>query len=70
MTATATDMRDFILALERETPRGLHPSCDAWNRDYFSKMRACWNDPAVVYDLTSKIVYSTVQELEYDCREQ
>ena len=25
MTATTTDMRDFIIALERETPRGLHP---------------------------------------------
>ena len=66
MSATETDMRDFITALERETPRGLHPSCDAWVGKYFSEMRSRWNDPAAVYDLTGKIVYATVQELEFD----
>jgi hypothetical protein len=28
MSATATTMHDFILTLERETPRRLHPSTD------------------------------------------
>ena len=35
-------------------------------REYFSELRSCVNDPPAVYELTGKICWRAVQELEYD----
>jgi hypothetical protein len=66
MNASATDMRDFILALERETPRGLHPATDEALRWWFVELRDNVDNPTAVYELTGKICWRVVQELEFD----
>jgi hypothetical protein len=65
MSASATSMYDFILALERQVPWGLHPCTDNAIHEYLSDMRAHVDDPAAVYKLTGKICQRVVQELEF-----
>ena len=65
MSAELASMHDFILAIERETPRGLHPCTDAVLGEYFSEMRTRVDDFAAVHALTGKICHRVVQELEF-----
>jgi hypothetical protein len=65
MSASVTDMRDFIAALERETPRGLHPTTDAALHWLFVELRDSVDNPAAVLELTRKICRRAVQELEF-----
>jgi hypothetical protein len=65
MSAVATDMVDFITALERQVPWGLHPCNDVAMHEYLSEMRDAVNDPAKVYELTGKLCWRVVQEFEW-----
>ncbi|HEV3162029.1 MAG TPA: hypothetical protein VGZ89_18880 [Xanthobacteraceae bacterium] len=65
MSAVVSDMIDFVLALERQTPRGLHPCTDAALDEYFTELRDAIGDPAAVYKITGKICWRIVQELEF-----
>jgi hypothetical protein len=66
MSAAVTDMRDFILALERETPRSLHPITDEALCWWFGELRDAVDNPAAVLVLTRKICARVVQELEFE----
>ena len=66
MSAGATNMVDFILAIEREVPRQLHPCTDVAIAEHLGEMRAHVDDPAAVHALTCKICWRVVQELEFD----
>jgi hypothetical protein len=65
MSAVATDMRDFIKALERQVPWGLHPCSDEAIHWCLAEMRDAVDDPAAVHKLTGKICRRVVQELEF-----
>jgi hypothetical protein len=65
MSAVQTDMRDFIHAIERVIPWGLHGCTDTALHEYLSEMRDCFDDPAAVQKLTGKICRRVVQELEF-----
>jgi hypothetical protein len=66
MSAAVTDMRDFILALERETPRSLHPTTDEALCWWFGELRNAVDNPAAALVLTRKICARVVQELEFE----
>jgi hypothetical protein len=65
MSAVVTDCRDFVLALERAVPWGLHPTTDNAVNLYLSEMRHRFEDPVVVHEFTHKICRRVVQELEF-----
>jgi hypothetical protein len=62
MSATITDMRDFIVALNRCIPDlALRGSVG----EYIDEMCANVDDPVAVYSLMRKICQHVVQELEF-----
>jgi hypothetical protein len=61
MSATATDMKDFILALERQTPAPM----SRWT-NILPKCVCGTDDPAAVHKLTGMICHRVAQELEFD----
>jgi hypothetical protein len=66
MTATVCTMHDFVLALQRQVPRDLHPSAPEALRWDFVAMRDAVDDPAEVLRLSRKVCRRVVQELNWE----
>jgi hypothetical protein len=65
MSASITDMRDFVLALERAVPWGLHPTTDKAIHDWLAEARSAAGEPAVVWELVGRICQRVVQESQF-----
>jgi hypothetical protein len=70
MSATQTDMREFIEALAVRMPPDIHPSAQLIIGRYFGEMVANVEDPALVNELMVKVKAKVAQELNWkahDC---
>jgi hypothetical protein len=66
MSASVTGMHDFIAALDRAAPRGLHPTTDVALDEYFIELRDKANNPTAACEVIGKICARVVQELSVD----
>ena len=68
MSASVTDMRDFIEALRVRVPREIHPCAHEAIRWWFADMRDA--DPAHVVRLAAKVRHRIVDELRWEAVKQ
>ncbi len=63
MSASATDMFDFIDELRRRVPRDIHPMAQALIDEDIGAMRDAADDPARVLQLIAKVRERVIDEL-------